>query len=43
MMNELIGDDATKLREAEDAAYAAIEARISLWDGVLAAMEANRR
>jgi len=43
MMNELIGNDATKLREAEDAAYAAVEARLRLWDGVLAAMEANRR
>lgn len=43
MMNELIGDDTKKLREAEDAAYAAVEARIRLWDGVLTAMEANRR
>lgn len=43
MMNELIGDDPVKLREAEEAAFAAVEARIKLWDGVLAAIEVNRR
>jgi len=43
MVNELIGGDAAKLREAEEAAYAAVEARIRLWDGVLAAIQANRR
>lgn len=42
MMNELIGNDADKLREAEEAAFAAVEARIRLWDGVHAEIEANR-
>lgn len=42
MMNELIGGDVVKLREAEAAAHAAVEARIKLWDGVLTAIEANR-
>ena len=42
MMNELIDNDADKLREAEEAAFAAVEARIKLWDGVLAAIELNR-
>lgn len=42
MMNELIDGDATKLREAEMAAYAAVEARIKLWDGVHAALQATR-
>ncbi|HEX5364569.1 MAG TPA: DUF3050 domain-containing protein [Gallionella sp.] len=42
MMNELIDNDPEKLREAEEAAFAAVEARIKLWDGVLAAIEANR-
>jgi hypothetical protein len=43
MINELIGGDALRLREAEAAAMAAIEARIALWDGVLAAIESNRK
>jgi len=43
MMNELIGNDAKKLREAEEAAFAAVEARIKFWDGVLVAIESNRR
>lgn len=43
MMNELIDNDAGKLREAEQAAFAAVEARIKLWDGVLAAIEERRR
>lgn len=43
MVNELIAGDPEKLREAEEAACAAVEARIRLWDGVLAAMEARPR
>lgn len=43
MMNELIGGDAAKLREAENAAYSAVAARVALWDGVLAAIEGARR
>lgn len=43
MVNELINGDAVKMAEAEEAARAAVEARIHLWDGVLAAMEQNRR
>jgi hypothetical protein len=43
MMNELIGGDPLKLREAKEAAYAAVEARIQLWNGVLAAIEAHRK
>jgi hypothetical protein len=42
MMNELIDQDATKLQEAQEAAFAAVNARIKLWDGVLAAIKANR-
>lgn len=42
MVNELVGGDAVKLREAEEAARAAVEARIRLWDGVLAAMNAAK-
>ncbi|MFA6061813.1 MAG: DUF3050 domain-containing protein [Gallionella sp.] len=42
MMNELIGCDEQKRVEAEQAAYAAVQARIKLWDGVLAAIEAQR-
>lgn len=43
MVNDLIGGDAHKLREAEEAAVAAVEARIRLWDGVLLAMETARQ
>lgn len=43
MVNELIAGDPEKLCEAEAAACAAVEARIRLWDGVLAAMEARPR
>lgn len=43
MINELIGGDAVKLREAENAAYSAVAARVALWDGVLAAIEGARR
>ena len=43
MMHKLIGNDPVKLREAEEAAYAAVEARIKLWDGVLAAIKLNKQ
>lgn len=43
MVNELIGGDAGKLREAEEAAHAAVEARIGFWDGVLATLEKGTR
>lgn len=42
MINELIDGDEQKMREAEEAALAAVTARIKFWDGVLAAIEANR-
>ncbi|MBU1236312.1 MAG: DUF3050 domain-containing protein [Gammaproteobacteria bacterium] len=42
MVNELVGDDAAKLAEAEAAAVAAVKARIGFWDGVLAALNASR-
>lgn len=42
LVNELIDGDPVRQREAEDAARVAIEARIRLWDGVLATMEAQR-
>jgi hypothetical protein len=38
MMNEFVAGDATRLSQAEEAARAAIEARITFWDGVLAAL-----
>lgn len=41
MVNELIGGDAAKLREAEAAARAAVEARLKFWDGVQAAIAAG--
>lgn len=43
MVNELIDGDATRLREAEAAAHAAVDARLVLWDGVLATLEARRK
>ena len=43
MMNELIDGNPTRLREAEAAALAAVEARISFWDGVLEHVETHRQ
>lgn len=42
MLEELCGDDDVKWRLAGEAARAALEARISLWDGVVAAVGAAR-
>lgn len=42
LLNELCEGDAAKLREAEEAARKAVEGRIQFWDGVLAALKANR-
>ncbi|MDO8931263.1 MAG: DUF3050 domain-containing protein [Rhodocyclaceae bacterium] len=41
MVNELIGGDAVKAREAEAAARAAVEARLKFWDGVQAVIAAS--
>ena len=38
MVDQFVGSDATKKREAEEAACAAITARIAFWDGILAAI-----
>ncbi|MGD9786838.1 MAG: DUF3050 domain-containing protein, partial [Sulfuricellaceae bacterium] len=38
LLNELIGGDPAKMKEAEEAARAAVEARIRFWDGVMAAL-----
>lgn len=43
MLMELCGDDDTKWDEATQAARAALEARIALWDGVLLAIERSRQ
>jgi hypothetical protein len=43
LLNQLCGDDDQKTEEAIDAARQAIQARIEFWDGVLEAIEANRR
>lgn len=43
MLEELIGDDATRRRETELAAVKAIRARIDLWDGVREAIAAAHR
>lgn len=42
MLDELCGGNPHKLREAEQAARAAITARIDFWDGVLATLESAR-
>ncbi len=42
LLNELIGGDGAKMKEAEDAARAALEARIRFWDGVMEAIEGKR-
>jgi hypothetical protein len=42
MLDELCAGDPRKLREAEQAARAAIEARIEFWDGVLSALQRAR-
>jgi len=42
MLELLCEGDAFKIKEAEQAALAAIGARIEFWDGVLAAMQANK-
>ena len=42
MLDELCAGDPRKLREAEQAAREAIEARIEFWDGVLSALECAR-
>lgn len=42
LLDELCDGDATKLKEAEAAARAAIEARLLLWDGILAALESRK-
>ncbi len=42
MLAELCGDDPVKWAEAAEAAVAAIEARLALWDGVVAAIEKAR-
>jgi len=38
MLAQLCGDDARKWQEATDSALAALDARMALWDGVLAAL-----
>jgi hypothetical protein len=38
LLDELIGGDAGRMKEAEEAACAAVEARIRFWDGVMAAL-----
>ncbi|SNT20008.1 Protein of unknown function [Granulicella rosea] len=38
MIAELCGDDPVKWQQAGDAAAAAVEARIALWDGILASL-----
>lgn len=40
LLNRLCADDATKVREAIDAATLAVNARIEFWDGVLEAIRA---
>ena len=42
MLDALIDGDATKAREAEDAAIQALEARAQFWDGVLKALPSQQ-
>ncbi|HUZ23583.1 MAG TPA: DUF3050 domain-containing protein [Streptosporangiaceae bacterium] len=42
MLADLCGDDAEKWRECEETVNTALAARNSLWDGILAAIEAGR-
>jgi hypothetical protein len=42
LLEQLCGDDRTRLDEAETAAEEAICARIRFWDGVLEAIQAER-
>jgi hypothetical protein len=42
MLDELCAGDAVRRREATDAAVRALNARLTLWDGVLAAIQAQR-
>lgn len=39
LLNELIGGDGARMKEAEQAARAALEARIRFWDGVMEALK----
>jgi hypothetical protein len=41
MLADLCGDDDTRWRECADAVNAALEARVRLWDGILAAIKAR--
>jgi hypothetical protein len=41
MLADLCGDDAGKWRECEETVNAALAARVRLWDGILAAIEAD--
>ena len=43
MLELLCEDDKTKIAEAEEAALHAIKARIKFWDGVLLAIESNKK
>jgi hypothetical protein len=43
MLADLCGDDDEKWRECEETVNAALAARNSLWDGILAAIQAGRR
>lgn len=43
LLNRLCNGEQTRIQESIDAANSAINARIQLWDGVLAAINSNRR
>ena len=42
MLADLCGDDDKKWRECEETVIAALDARVGLWDGILAAVRAGR-